>query len=165
MDCIDSYDWVGRFRNHAVLHRVNPLPGILPTDRQSLLSSRSRCCHVAAVGSGTVSTIHQRIVGQSFSTDDTREALFKPPNISSDEEVDQAIMARLLTYSCLSALYLLQHNASAFVAPTSHAKIPSSSSLFSTTEDAIINESYVAPLNEIERRRNLAIISHPDSGE
>jgi hypothetical protein len=24
---------------------------------------------------------------------------------------------------------------------------------------------YIAPLNEIERRRNLAIISHPDSGE
>ena len=75
-----------------------------------------------------------------------------------------------LAYSCLSTLYLLR-DASAFLSPArqSRAIIPSSrrTSLLSTTEEAaasIINESYVAPLDEIERRRNLAIISHPDSG-
>jgi len=40
-------------------------------------------------------------------------------------------------------------------------------SLASTAEDASATngDSYVAPLEEIERRRNLAIISHPDSGK
>mmetsp|Transcript_40151 Transcript_40151/g.70641 ORF Transcript_40151/g.70641 Transcript_40151/m.70641 type:complete len:211 (+) Transcript_40151:134-766(+) len=76
-----------------------------------------------------------------------------------------------LAYSCLSTLYLLR-DASAFLSPAatqSRAIIPSSrrTSLLSTTEEAasIINESFVAPLVEIERRRNLAIISHPDSGK
>ena len=71
------------------------------------------------------------------------------------------------TTSCISALLLLTGDTSAFLAPSSHAVIRTSS-LFSTTEEAapaIINESYAAPLNEIERRRNLAIISHPDSGK
>lgn len=39
-------------------------------------------------------------------------------------------------------------------------------SMLSTTDEAAIaNESFAAPLIEIERRRNLAIISHPDSGK
>ena len=73
-----------------------------------------------------------------------------------------------ITACCISALLLMViGDTSAFLAPSSHAVIRTSS-LFSTTEEAapaIINESYAAPLNEIERRRNLAIISHPDSGK
>ena len=37
--------------------------------------------------------------------------------------------------------------------------------LHSATEEAAASTSYAAPINEIERRRNLAIISHPDSGK
>ena len=94
---------------------------------------------------------------------------------------------RRLTYCCLSALCL--QITSAFVAPTPYAEVPSRTLLFSTTHEAasVADESknptaatgrmgmetdesadfadYIAPLNEIERRRNLAIISHPDSGE
>ena len=75
-----------------------------------------------------------------------------------------------ITACCISALLLMViGDTSAFLAPSSHAVIAKrTSSLFSTTEEAapaIINESYAAPLNEIERRRNLAIISHPDSGK
>ena len=40
----------------------------------------------------------------------------------------------------------------------------SSSSLASTTEEAGTT-TYRAPQTEIDRRRNLAIISHPDSGK
>lgn len=69
---------------------------------------------------------------------------------------------------CLSVLCLFG-NGSAFVAPLlQHAKVWSSipSILLSTTDEAAIDiESFAAPLIEIERRRNLAIISHPDSGE
>ncbi|KAL7529186.1 hypothetical protein ACHAXR_004594 [Thalassiosira sp. AJA248-18] len=69
-----------------------------------------------------------------------------------------------LIYCCLSALYL--HNASSFINPKSNVIVPRTS-LFSSTEEAaaINNESFIAPLAEIERRRNLAIISHPDSGK
>ena len=67
----------------------------------------------------------------------------------------------------LSVLFLL-HNVSAFLASSlrQHAKLSSSkTSILSTTDEAAItNESFAAPLIEIERRRNLAIISHPDSG-
>jgi len=44
--------------------------------------------------------------------------------------------------------------------------------LSTTTDDVIIettseynSESFKAPLNEIQRRRNFAIISHPDAGK
>jgi len=75
----------------------------------------------------------------------------------------------LSAHFCLPTLFFLR-NASAFLAPASYAitpSTPSTSSLFSTADEtaAIINESFVAPLHEIERRRNLAIISHPDSGK
>ncbi len=67
----------------------------------------------------------------------------------------------------LSVLLLL-HNVSAFLSSSlrQHAKLSSSimSMLSTTDEAAIANESFAAPLIEIERRRNLAIISHPDSG-
>ncbi|KAL3773299.1 hypothetical protein ACHAW5_000246 [Stephanodiscus triporus] len=89
---------------------------------------------------------------------------------------------RRLTYCCLSALCL--QITSAFVAPAPYFEVPSRTSRFATTHEAAsvadennnptfaqaddfadyVNE-YVAPLNEIERRRNLAIISHPDSGK
>ncbi|EJK52430.1 hypothetical protein THAOC_28290, partial [Thalassiosira oceanica] len=54
--------------------------------------------------------------------------------------------------------------ASAFVSPSSRTSLPRSS-LSSTTETSTVNNSYSAPDEEIERRRNLAIISHPDSGK
>lgn len=67
------------------------------------------------------------------------------------------------------SLLCLFGNCSAFVTPLlQHAKVSSSipSMLLSTTDEASIDiESFAAPLIEIERRRNLAIISHPDSGE
>lgn len=59
-------------------------------------------------------------------------------------------------------------NVSAFVTPSSKIiknKCSPSLPLYSTTEGTIINESFTAPLHEIEKRRNLAIISHPDSGK
>ena len=59
-------------------------------------------------------------------------------------------------------------NVSAFVTPSSKIiknKCSPSLPLYSTTEGTIINESFTAPLDEIEKRRNLAIISHPDSGK
>ena len=79
-------------------------------------------------------------------------------------------MAELRTVCCsIIALTIIQCiNVSAFVAPSSSNIIkkcsPSLPPLHST-EGAIINESYTAPLDEIEKRRNLAIISHPDSGK
>lgn len=75
-------------------------------------------------------------------------------------------MKHPLIYCGLSAAVLLR-DAAAFVAPTSRAVVPRTSHLGSTTEEAaaIINESFAAPNDEIDRRRNLAIISHPDSGK
>jgi len=72
---------------------------------------------------------------------------------------------RPLAYWCLLTLCLPQ-NASAFLSPISHATVPSPSmtSFLSATEEKAI-DTYVAPLIEINRRRNLAIISHPDSGK
>ncbi|KAL7467655.1 hypothetical protein ACHAXS_007898 [Conticribra weissflogii] len=79
-----------------------------------------------------------------------------------------------------------QHIASAFHSPTSHIIRPTSSPiasssaspwrrrsaiptrLLSTAEEtdvASLIENHAAPLFEINRRRNLAIISHPDSGK
>jgi len=78
-------------------------------------------------------------------------------------------MAELRAFYCsIIALIIIQCilNVSAFVAPSSNIKNCSPSlPLYSTTEGAIINESFTAPLDEIEKRRNLAIISHPDSGK
>ena len=79
-------------------------------------------------------------------------------------------MAELRTLCCsIIALTIIQCiNVSAFVAPSSKIiikKCSPSLPLYSTTEGAIINESFTAPLDEIEKRRNLAIISHPDSGK
>jgi hypothetical protein len=62
---------------------------------------------------------------------------------------------------------------SAFQVPTPISTIQSikpshSSLLFSSTQDSPTTTSltsYAAPLTEINRRRNLAIISHPDSGK
>ena len=75
-----------------------------------------------------------------------------------------------LFYGWLSAALCIQ-NASAFVSPKSNVDIPRTSCLWSTTEESTSSsstkndfDSFVAPLHEIERRRNLAIISHPDSG-
>ena len=75
-----------------------------------------------------------------------------------------------LFYGWLSAALCIQ-NASAFVSPTSNVDIPRTCCLWSTTEESTSSsstkndfDSFVAPLHEIERRRNLAIISHPDSG-
>eukprot|EP00585_Thalassiosira_rotula_P002114 CAMPEP_0196147434 /NCGR_PEP_ID=MMETSP0910-20130528/25414_1 /TAXON_ID=49265 /ORGANISM="Thalassiosira rotula, Strain GSO102" /LENGTH=558 /DNA_ID=CAMNT_0041409853 /DNA_START=199 /DNA_END=1871 /DNA_ORIENTATION=+ len=90
-----------------------------------------------------------------------------------------------LTYTCLSTICLLcnYNYASAFLTPTSSLQSPPRANIIhnpppsrrntllplsSTTEESsssIINESHVAPIEEIERRRNLAIISHPDSGK
>ena len=78
-------------------------------------------------------------------------------------------MAELRALYCsIIALIIIQCilNVSAFVAPSSIKKKCSPSlPLYSTTEGTIINESFTAPLDEIEKRRNLAIISHPDSGK
>jgi len=77
-------------------------------------------------------------------------------------------MAELRALYCsIIALIIIQCilNVSAFVTPSSNIKKCSPSRLYSTTESAIINESFTAPLDEIEKRRNLAIISHPDSGK
>ena len=79
-------------------------------------------------------------------------------------------MAELRALYCsIIALIIIQCilNVSAFVAPSSNInkKCSPSLPLYSTTESAIINESFTAPLDEIEKRRNLAIISHPDSGK
>ena len=56
---------------------------------------------------------------------------------------------------------LLAHPGNAFC-PNGLVKEFPSTSLFSTTESLT---SYQAPEQEIDRRRNLAIISHPDSGK
>ena len=81
-------------------------------------------------------------------------------------------MAELRALYCsIIALIIIQCilNVSAFVAPSYNINIKKKCSpslpLYSTTESAIINESFTAPLDEIEKRRNLAIISHPDSGK
>ena len=79
------------------------------------------------------------------------------------------VMAELRTLCCsIIALIIIQCiDVSAFVTPSSNIIKTCSPSLplHSTSEGAIINESYTAPLDEIEKRRNLAIISHPDSGK
>ena len=54
-----------------------------------------------------------------------------------------------------------------------HARLGSSGLASATVEDAVEATSlpsgapgqYAAPFNEIDRRRNLAIIAHPDAGK
>ena len=74
---------------------------------------------------------------------------------------------RAMCCSIISLIIIQCINVSAFVTPSSNTikKCSPSLPLYSTTESAIINESFTAPLDEIEKRRNLAIISHPDSGK
>jgi len=72
----------------------------------------------------------------------------------------------VITASLLSLFISQCHHAYAFVRPTSRL-VPTRylpSSLLATDVDNGI-ESFAAPAEEIDRRRNLAIISHPDSGK
>eukprot|EP00970_Alexandrium_tamarense_P011704 scaffold2566_cov125-Alexandrium_tamarense.AAC.7 len=69
-----------------------------------------------------------------------------------------------------SLVCLLIGGTSSFHLPSSQLRRPSTTlhSSTETTDTASSNdyqESYSAPLTEINRRRNLAIISHPDSGK
>ncbi|KAL3909320.1 MAG: hypothetical protein SGILL_008133 [Bacillariaceae sp.] len=60
------------------------------------------------------------------------------------------------------------HLVQAFVCETPlqrHAPEFSTTRLFETVEETASGSQYKAPAHEIDRRRNLAIISHPDSGK
>ena len=77
------------------------------------------------------------------------------------------ILFVFLFCTCHSQGFLLQSNQLSCTSSSSSSSYPRHVELYETVEtnDETSTFSFKAPIPEIDRRRNLAIISHPDSGK
>ena len=74
-------------------------------------------------------------------------------------------MGRYRIYITFGLWLSLAQRPEAFMAPAVRSTRHTAGSLASSATDESSSTSYKAPQGEIDRRRNLAIISHPDSGK